>query len=170
MPNSNNGKIKLLGAAWLVSGGLSFVFVSIAIFPLALGDAPSETEVADGYWVFILLGLVMAAVGTVNGSALLRRYRVARPLLAVSSLGSSYFRRWGPSFPFWWWYPSSGSRSQEVARRHLRAIQQGRIAHAVTGVLAQSSRGRENAASTLPLFAAPALADPTYAIYHCHSA
>ena len=86
MPDSNNRKIRWLGAAWLGLGGLGFAFVIINGFPLAQGDTPSATEVSDGYWVFMLLGLVIGAVGMVNGSALLRRYRVARRLLTISSL------------------------------------------------------------------------------------
>ena len=86
MPDTYNGKIKILGAGWLVLGGLALVFAIVTLFPLALGDAPTATEVSDGYWVFAALGLVIGAIGTVNGSALLRRNPVARPILLGSSI------------------------------------------------------------------------------------
>ena len=86
MPDTNNRKlIKILGAAWLGLGGLGFAYVFINLFPFAQGNAPSATEVSDGYWVFVGLGLVMGAIGTVNGLTLLRRNPVARRVLAISS-------------------------------------------------------------------------------------
>ena len=86
MPETKNRKIKILGAAWLGLGGLAFAYVFISLFPLAQGDAPSATAVAEGYWVYAVLGLVLGAIGMVNGLALLRRNPVARPVLAISSL------------------------------------------------------------------------------------
>ena len=86
MPQTNNRNIKILGAAWLGLGILSFAYAFISLFPLAQGNAPSATAVADGYWVFIALGIVLGAIGVVNGLALLRRSAVARRLLAISSL------------------------------------------------------------------------------------
>ena len=86
MPETKNRNIKILGAAWLGLGGLALAYAFIALFPLAQGNAPSATSVSDGYWVFIALGLVMGAIGMVNGLVLLRRYPVARPVLAISSL------------------------------------------------------------------------------------
>ena len=83
MPETNNRRIKILGAAWLGLGGLGFAYVFIN---LALDYPPSATEVSDGYWVFILLALVVATIGMVNGLALLRRNRVARRIVAISSL------------------------------------------------------------------------------------
>ena len=85
MSETSDRRFKILGAAWLGLGGLSFAFVFSELFPLALGNAPSATEVADGYWVFVALGLVIGAIGTVNGRALLRRIPVARRFLTVSS-------------------------------------------------------------------------------------
>ena len=86
MPETKNRNIKILGAAWLGLGDLAFAFAFITSSPLAQGNAPSATEVSDGYWVFVALGLVMGAIGMVNGLALLRRYPIARPVLAISSL------------------------------------------------------------------------------------
>ena len=86
MPETNDRKIKILGAAWLVLGGLAFIFAIVTLFPLALGDTPTKTEVSDGYWVFAALGLVIGAIGTVNGSTLLRRNPMARPLVLGSSI------------------------------------------------------------------------------------
>ena len=83
MPESNNRRIKILGAAWLGLGGLGFAYVFIN---LAQDYPPSATEVSDGFWVFILLALVVAAIGMVNGLALLRRNRVARRFVVISSL------------------------------------------------------------------------------------
>ena len=86
MPETYDRKIKILGAAWLVLGGLAFVFAIVTLFPLALGDTPTETEVSDGYWVFAALGLVIGAIGTINGSALLRRTPIARAIIIGSSI------------------------------------------------------------------------------------
>ena len=86
MPETNNRNIKILGAAWLVLGGLFLAYVSINLFSLAQGDAPSATEVADGYWFFFVGALVMGVVGMVNGLVLLSRNRLARRFLAISSL------------------------------------------------------------------------------------
>ena len=79
----NNRNFKILGAAWLVLGGLGFALV---VLNLTLDYPPSATEGSDGYWVFLILYLVMGAIGLVNGLALLRRIRVARRLVAISSL------------------------------------------------------------------------------------
>ena len=85
MRETNNRRIKILGAAWLGLGALGFVYAFVSLLPLAQGNAPSATAVSEGYWVFIGLGLVIGAIGMVNGLALLRRIPVARPLLAISS-------------------------------------------------------------------------------------
>ena len=85
MPEANDRNIKILGAAWLGLGGLAFAYAFISLFPLAQGNAPTATEVSDGYWVFVGLGLVIGAIGMVNALALLRRHPVARPVLAISS-------------------------------------------------------------------------------------
>ena len=84
MPDPSNRKFKILGAAWLGLGGLSLAFAFVTLLPLAQGNAPSATEVSDGYWVFVALGLVTGAIGMVNGLALLGRHPVARRVIAIS--------------------------------------------------------------------------------------
>ena len=90
MPETNNRKFQILGAAWLGLGGLALAVVFLALFQFAQAIIdPSAAEVGDGFWggfVFVLVFLVPGAIMVVNGLALLRRYQVARPLLAVSSL------------------------------------------------------------------------------------
>ena len=86
MAETNIRNIKILGAAWLALGGLALAFAFITLFPLTQGNPPSATEIADGYWVFVVLGLVVGAIGMVNGLALLRRYPRARPIVAISSV------------------------------------------------------------------------------------
>ena len=85
MFKTNAGRIKLLGAAWLVEGGVSFVIALIAVAQIIIN--PSAVE--GGFWVgvaFVLVLLVLGAIFSVNGLALLRRNQAARPLLAISSL------------------------------------------------------------------------------------
>ena len=86
MSETNNRNIKILGAAWLVLGGLALAYVIANLFSLALGNSPSAEEVSDGYWVFFVGAIVIGAIGMVNGLALLRRNRVARPILISSSV------------------------------------------------------------------------------------
>ena len=86
MPETANGKIKILGAAWLGLGGLAFLYAFISLYPLAQGKYPSAPAVSEGSWVYALGALVMGAIGMVNGLALLRRNPVARRVLAISSL------------------------------------------------------------------------------------
>ena len=86
MPKTTNLNIKILGSAWLGLGGLGFAYALVALFPLVQGNTPSATAVSEGYWVYIVGALVIGAIGMVNGLALLRRYRVARRILAISSL------------------------------------------------------------------------------------
>ena len=86
MPETNDRKFKILGAAWLGLGCLSLAYVFVNVFSLAQGDTPSATAVSDGYWVFFAGALLMGAIGMVNGLALLRRNRVARLVLAISSV------------------------------------------------------------------------------------
>ena len=86
MAQTSNRNFKILGAAWLVLGGLALAFAFITLFPLAQGDGPSAEAVSEGYWVFALLALVMGAAGMVSGLALLRRSRIARPALVTSSV------------------------------------------------------------------------------------
>ena len=85
MSETKNRNIKILGAAWLGLGGLASAYVFSMLFPFVQGNAPSATEVSDGYWVFVGLGLVMGAIGMVSGLALLLRIPVARRVLAISS-------------------------------------------------------------------------------------
>ena len=87
MPETTNRMCKILGAAWLGLGGLSFAVVFINLFPLVQGKTPSGLfESGDGWWIVDLVFLVVGAIGMVNGLALLRRNPVARPVLAISSL------------------------------------------------------------------------------------
>ncbi len=96
MPETKNRNFKILGAAWLGLGGLSFAILflalfqfAIALFQFTLGNDPSALESEDGFWnglIFVLVFLVIGAIGMVNGLALLRRIPVARPVLAISSL------------------------------------------------------------------------------------
>lgn len=116
----------MLGVAWLVSGGLSLAYVIIATFPLARGNASSATEVADGYYVFILLGLVTGAVRMVNGSALLRRYRVAHPPFSWIVIGPPTSLPHYLSFPCGLSYLAFGPRCQRPERTRLRSMWQGR--------------------------------------------
>ena len=85
MLRNSNRNIKILGAAWLALGGLAFAIALVGIATLIID--PSEAE--DGFWggaIFVLIILVLGAIQTVNGLALLRRHPVARPVLAISSL------------------------------------------------------------------------------------
>ena len=86
MPKTRNRDIKILGALWLGLGSLGFVYAFTALFPLTQGYTPSATAVNEGYWIYILGALVIGTIGAVNGIALLRRYPVARRLLAITSL------------------------------------------------------------------------------------
>ena len=86
MPETKNRNFKVLGAAWLGLGGLGIAYVLINFFSLAQGNAPSATEISDGYWVFLVGAFVIGAIGMVNGLALLRRYPVARLLAIWSSV------------------------------------------------------------------------------------
>ena len=84
---TNNRMFKILGAAWLGLGSLSFAIVFINLFPLVQGKSPSGLfESGDGWWIVDLVFLVVGAIGMVNGLALLRRNPAGRPLLAISSL------------------------------------------------------------------------------------
>ena len=85
MPGSNDRNIKILGAAWLVLGGLAVALVLISLFPLLQGNTPSPFEAGDEWPIVVLVFAVVAAIGVVNGLALLRRKRIAPPLLAISS-------------------------------------------------------------------------------------
>ena len=85
MLGTNSRNIKLLGAAWLVGGGVAFAVALFAIAQLIVRPSAAEVGVVEGL-VFVLVLLVLGSIGIVNGLALLRRYQVARPLLAVSSL------------------------------------------------------------------------------------
>ena len=85
MPGTNNRNIKILGAAWLGLGGITFAIVLVALFQILF----TSQEVEGGNWgglVFVLVLLVLGSIQIVNGLALLRRNPVARPLIAISSL------------------------------------------------------------------------------------
>ena len=84
MLGTNNRKFKVLGAAWLVLGGLAFAVALLAIAQVII-DPSAEDGFIQGL-VFVLVFAVVGAIGMVNGLALLRRHPVARPLVAISSL------------------------------------------------------------------------------------
>ena len=86
MPETNNRKFQILGAAWLGLGGLAFAFTFAQLVRFPLDNAPTATEVSDGYWFFVVFGLVVGVIGVVNGLTLLRRHPVARLAVAISSL------------------------------------------------------------------------------------
>ena len=93
---TKNRKFKMLGAGWLGLGGFGFAVavlalfqIGVALFQFTLGNDPSALESEDGFWngvVFVLVLVALGGIGTVNGLALLRRKRVARPLVAISAL------------------------------------------------------------------------------------
>ena len=88
MPEASNRKFQVLGAAWLGFGALAFAIVLLALSQFLFANAQG-TELEDGFWngvVFVLVLLVLGSIPTVTGLALLRRNRVARPLLIASSL------------------------------------------------------------------------------------
>ena len=75
----------VLGAAWLVGGVLAFAIALFAIAQVIIDPSAAE----GGFWggfVFVMVLLVLGAILSVNGLALLRRNPVARPLIAISSL------------------------------------------------------------------------------------
>ena len=74
MPETKNRNFKAV-VAWLGPGGLGFAYAFIHLFPLTQGNAPSATEVSDGYWLFTGLALVLGAIGMVMGLATSRRNR-----------------------------------------------------------------------------------------------
>ena len=77
---ANSRSLVLHGLAWEAS---PFATVLLALVQLPQGDAEG------GFWggfVFVMVLLVLGAIQTVNGLALLRRNPVARPLLAITSL------------------------------------------------------------------------------------
>ena len=87
MPETNNRKFNVLGAAWLGLAGLFFAVVFINLLPLVQGESPSGLfESGDGWWIVDLVFLVAGAIWMVNGLALLRRNPAARPLLVISSI------------------------------------------------------------------------------------
>ena len=60
----------------------------MAFVSVVLGDDPAGQafESGDKWWIVVLVLLVLGAIPTINGLALLRRHTVARPVLAISSL------------------------------------------------------------------------------------
>ena len=59
MPKTNDGKIKVLGAAWLGLGAIAFALVLIFLFPLVQGDTPSPFEAGDEWWIVVLVFAVV---------------------------------------------------------------------------------------------------------------
>ena len=86
MPATNNRKFRILGAAWIVLGGLIFAFILVSLFPLVQGDTPSPFEAGDEWWIVLLVFAAVGAILTANGLTLLRRNPIARPFLVISSL------------------------------------------------------------------------------------
>ena len=85
MSETKNRKFKILGAGWLVLGGLAFAVSLLAIAQVIIGLSAAEDGFIQGS-VFVLVLLVVGAIFSVNGVALLRRNPVARPIMAISSL------------------------------------------------------------------------------------
>ncbi|MDA1347919.1 MAG: hypothetical protein O3A47_03510 [Chloroflexi bacterium] len=88
MPKANNRNIKILGAGWLVLGGIFLAIALVAFLSVVIGNDPDGQafESGDKWWIVVLVLLALGAVPMVNGLALLRRNPVARPLIAISSL------------------------------------------------------------------------------------
>ena len=88
MPETNNRKFKILGAAWLGVGGIFLALAFIAFGSVVFGDDPAGQafEAGDKWWIVVLVFLVLGTIPVVNGLAFLRRNPVARPLIAISSL------------------------------------------------------------------------------------
>ncbi len=88
MYGTRNRNIKILGAGWLVFGGIFLALALLAFLSVVIGDDPEGQafEAGDKWWIVVLVFLVLGAFFSVNGLALRRRYPAARPLLAISSL------------------------------------------------------------------------------------
>ena len=82
MPGTRERNIKILGAAWLVFGGLAFAIALVAIGQVIIDSSDDGLQGLVIALVLVVLGSVQIA----NGLALLRHNPVARPLLAISSL------------------------------------------------------------------------------------
>ena len=85
MPGTSIRNIKILGAAWLGMGGLTFAIVFMALFQIFVTSEEVEGGSLGGL-IFVLVLLVLGSIQVVNGLALLRRNPVARPLIAISSI------------------------------------------------------------------------------------
>ena len=88
MPGTSNRNIKILGAAWLGMGGLTFAIVFMALFQIFVTSEEVEGGSLGGL-IFVLVLLMLGSIQVVNGLALLRRNPVARPLIAISSIPTS---------------------------------------------------------------------------------
>lgn len=88
MPQTHNRKFKILGAGWLVLGGIFLALALIALLSVVIGDDPATQafEAGDKWWIVVLVLLVLGTIPTFNGLTLLRRNPVGRPILAISSL------------------------------------------------------------------------------------
>ena len=140
MRGTKNRNIKILGGTWLVGGGLFFAVALFAITQVIIDPSGAEDGFLGGA-VFVLILLVLGAIFSVNGFALLRRNPVARPLIAISSLVLFIPSVAGrllasASLPCWSWGPAYGLRCQEVARRRSRATWQERMDEKVVAMLA----------------------------------
>ena len=85
---TNNRKIKILGAGWLVLGGIFLALALLAFLSVVIGDDPTGQafESGDKWWIVVLVLLGLGAIPMANGLALLRRNPAARPLVAISSV------------------------------------------------------------------------------------
>ena len=98
MLGTKNRNIKILGAAWLVLGGIFLALALVAFLSVVLGDDPAAQafEAGDKWWIVVLVLLVLGGIPMVNGLALLRRHPGARLFIAISSLVLlNPVRRWG---------------------------------------------------------------------------
>ena len=88
MPETNNRKFKILGAAWLGLGGIFLALAFLAFLSVVIGDDPAGRafEAGDKWWIVVLVLLGIGAILMIPGLALLRRNPVARPLITISSL------------------------------------------------------------------------------------
>ena len=106
MRGTKNRNIKILGAGWLVLGGIFLALAVMAFLSVVIGDDPATAafEAGDKWPIVVLVLLGIGAILTIPGLALLRRNPVARPLIAISSLvlliPSAYGASTGIGVPF----------------------------------------------------------------------
>ena len=88
MPKASSRNIKILGAAWLVLGGIFLALALVAFLSVVIGDDPEGQafESGDKWWIVVSALLVLGSIPMISGLALLLRNPVARPIIAISSL------------------------------------------------------------------------------------